>query len=593
VRQLTVRHITPVALFLFAYMGVSLLGPSGFALTAISDIAGTTLWLIAIAAMSWAAFSNQGRTRWFWILLAASATLVCANLGAWLYYDVAIAKPVPDPFWADIPLFLQPVPIMAAAAMRPGTSQRGQKFRLSTLNFLILLLWWVYIYALLVFPNEYVVPNKTFFDSYYNFLFVVEFEALLAILGGLAVVTQGIWRRIYWELFGAGALYLVAFTLLNAALIRGDYYGGSLYDVPAYASICWFIVIALRSRTLPREQVVAIEPQRLRDLSGTFAALAVLSMPVIGLAELFLNPQARQLLVFRISVTLAGILAVAVCVFLRQRLLSREMELLLHESKQNLEQLKKAQTHLVQKERLAGIGQLVAGVAHELNNPLTAVMGYSDLLTEEATDNARKRLEKLGTEVRRMKRILENLASFAQPRGGKRTWIDTEKLVRDCLLLFEYQFRKCGATVHLNFAPDVPRIVGNEGELKQVFVNLFTNCARALEQAQEKIVHIEARLQEGKVVLRVSDSGPGFVDLDRAFDPFYTTMPVGQGTGLGLSVCYGTIQEHDGRIFAQNLHPTGAAVTIELPANTRNGYGELQKDFLDAPDSHYASKARL
>ena len=177
-RRLTAGQISAVGIFLAAYAGVSLLGHSGFRLTAISDIAGTMLWLIAIGAMLWAAFSNQGRTRWFWMLLAASAALVCTNLGAWLYYDVVKAKAVPDPFWADIPLFLQPVPVMAAAAMRPGSSQRGQKFHLSTLNFLILLLWWMYIYVLLVFPNEYVLPNKTFFDSYYNFLFVLEFEAL-------------------------------------------------------------------------------------------------------------------------------------------------------------------------------------------------------------------------------------------------------------------------------------------------------------------------------------------------------------------------------------------------------------------------------
>jgi signal transduction histidine kinase len=578
-KRLSVAHITAFAAFLLAYTSISLLGSSGFALTAISDICGTALWLVAIGATLWAAFTNQGRTRWFWMLLAASAALVCTNLGAWLYYDVIRAKAVPDPFWADIPLFLQPVPIMAAAAMRPGTIQRGQKFHLSTLNFLILQLWWMYIYVLLIFPNEYVVPNKNFFDSYYNFIFVLEFEALLAILGGLAVVTQGIWRRIYWELFGAGALYLIAFTLLNAALIRGDYYGGSLYDVPAYASICWFILIAVRCTALRREQVVAIETERRRDLSGALAALAVVSIPVIGLAELFLNPQAPKLLFFRISATLVGILLVAVCVFLRQRVLSGEMELLLLESKENLERLKKAQTHLVQKERLAGIGQLVSGVAHELNNPLTAVMGYSDLLTEEAEGATRKRLEKLGNEVRRIKRILDNLASFAKPRGGKRTLIDMEKLVRDCLLLFEYQFRKCGATVELDFAPGVPRIAGNEGELKQVFVNLFSNCVRAVEQAPQKTVRIEAHREAEKLIVRVSDSGPGFVDLDRAFDPFYTTMPVGQGTGLGLSICYGTIQEHEGKIYAHNLQPAGAAVIIELPANRKADYTQLEKAF--------------
>ena len=576
-KRLAVGQIIAVTAFLLMYSAVSLLGRTGFVLTAISDLTGTALWLIAIATMLWAAFSNQGRTRWFWILLAAGAAMVCVNLGAWFYCEVVKARPVPDPFWADIPLFLQPVPMMAAAAMRPGSTQQGQKFHLATLSFLILLLWWVYIYVFLIYPNEYILPNRGSFEGYYNFIFILEFEALLAILGGLALVTQGGWRRIYWELFFASALYLVAFVQLNAAVMRGDYYGGSFYDIPSYASICWFILIALRSRTVPREQLAREERDHRRDVPGILAALAVLSLPVVELCELFLDPQANQLLSFRISVTLIGILLVAICVFFRQMLLAREMKVLLLNSKQNLERLKKAQTQLVQKERLAGIGQLVAGVAHELNNPLTAVMGYSDLLMDEAVGTPRHRLERLGTEVRRIKRILDNLRSFAQTQHGKRCLMDTAGLVRDSLMLSEYQLRSCGATVQLNLAPNIPRILGNEGQLKQVFVSLFTNCAYALEQAHEKKILVEGYLQDEKVIVRISDSGPGFADLDRAFDPFYTTMPVGQGTGLGLSICYGIIREHDGNIYIQNLQPNGAAVMVELPAKTKIDYGQLDK----------------
>ena len=119
----------------------------------------------------------------------------------------------------------------------------------------------------------------------------------------------------------------------------------------------------------------------------------------------------------------------------------------------------------------------------------------------------------------------------------------------------------------MNFASNLPRIPINEGQFKQVFVNLFTNAAQAVEQAPQKKIVVEGNLEAKKIVVRFSDTGPGFSDLDRVFDPFYTTKPVGQGTGLGLSMCYGTVKEHNGRIYAQNLHPHGAAVTIELPAS--------------------------
>jgi signal transduction histidine kinase len=552
---------------LVSYAIVSLVSRPGFFLSAVSDITAVTLWLVTVAAMLWAAFSNQGRTRWFWILLATGAAMVGCNFSAWLYYEVILRQPPPEPFWADIPLFLQPVPMMAAAAMRPGSKQQEQKFHLSTLNFLILLLWWIYIYMFLVYPNEYILPNKTSFNSYYYVLFVLEFAVLLSVLGGMAVVAQGAWRKIYWHLFFAGSLYLISYQWLNAALQREEYYSGSLYDVPDYAPIIWLILIALSARNVPSEELAGNERTLTTDVPGYLAVLAVLSMPVIGLCELFLDPQATQLRPYRTLVTLIGVLLVGVCVFLRQILLAREMARLLSDSKQNLERLQRAQSQLVQKERLAGVGQLVAGVAHELNNPLTAVMGYSDLLIDQAAEGAsRQKLERLGTEARRMKRIIDNLISFARPQHEGRRLVDLGVIARESLMLCEYQLRNNGINVEMNFAPDLPRIALNEGQFKQVFVNLLSNSAHALEQAQEKKILVEGRLEGPKVIIRFTDSGPGFNDVSRAFDPFYTTRPVGQGTGLGLSICYGTVREHAGDIHVRNLQPNGAVVTIELPA---------------------------
>jgi signal transduction histidine kinase len=552
---------------LLLYTIVSLVGRPGFSLTAFSDITGTALWLVAIAVMLWAALSNQGRTRWFWILLAASAGMVGSNLGAWLYHEVIVGRPPPDQFWADIPLFLQPVPIMAAAAMRPGSRQREQKFHLTTLNFLILLLWWVCLYMFLVYPNEYILPNKVAFNSYYYALFILEFSVLLAVLGSMALVAQGAWREIYWHLFLASSLYLLGYQWLNAALERNEYYSGSFYDVPNYASICWFILIAVCARNVPSEPLTGGEREPAAKMPGFLAALAVLSLPVMGLCELFLDPNGSQLRPYRVSVTLTGILLMGVCVFLRQMLLTREMARLLLDSEENLERLQRAQSQLMQKERLAGVGGLVAGVAHELNNPLTAVIGYSDLLLEQATHGAsRQKLEKLGAEARRIKRIIDNLLSFARPQHEGRSLTDIAVVARESLMLCEHQLRSRGINVEMNFADNLPRIALNDGQFKRVFVNLFSNSANALEHAQEKKILVEGYLVGQKVVVRFSDSGPGFTDVTRAFDPFYTTRPVGQGTGLGLSICYGTVKEHNSDIYVQNLQPNGAAVIIELPA---------------------------
>src|SRR5271157_433845 len=565
-KRLAPWQLAAVVGFLLLYTIVSLVGRPGFALTSFSDITGTVLWLVATAVMLWAAWSNQGRTRWFWILLAASAVMVGCNLGAWLYYEVFAGREPPDPFWADIPIFLQPVPMMAAAAMRPGSRQREQKFYLTTLNFLILLLWWVCVYMFLVYPNEYILPNKVIFNSYYYSLYVLEFSVLLGVLGSMALVAQGAWRKIYWQLFSACALYLLAYQWLNAALERDEYFSGSYYDVPNYAAICGFILIAVRARNVPSEPLTEGEREHAADVPGYLAALAVLSLPVMGLCELFLDPNGSALRPYRVSVTLAGILLMGVFVFLRQLLLNREMGKLLIESRENFERLQRAQSQLMQKERLAGVGQLVTGVAHELNNPLTAVIGFSDLLIEQAADSmSRQKLERLGAEARRIKRIIDNLLSFARPQSAGRRLLDISEVVRESLMLCEHQLRSTGIQVELNFARDLPRITRSEGQFKRVFVNLFSNSANALEQAQEKKILVEGRREGEKVIVRFSDSGPGFTDVSCVFDPFYTTRPVGQGTGLGLSICYGTVKEHNGNIYAQNLQPNGAALTIELP----------------------------
>ena len=567
-KRLTYWQIGIVAAFLSIYTVVSLTVPRGPKLSAFSDIAATTLWVIAVVVMVRAALSNAGRTRWFWFLMAFGAAMVGTNLAAWFFYEVIAGREPPNPFWADIPLFLQPVPMMAAAALRPGSRQREQKFYLSTLNFLILLMWWIYIYMFLMYPNEFIVRNEATFSLYYYSLFVLEFGVMMAAFGGMAMVTEGAWRKIYWHLFSASALYLLAYQWLNAALGRDEYYSGSIYDVPNDAAICWFILIAVSARNVPSEQLGGVYEKREADVSGYLAVLAVLSLPVIELCEFFLAPQASPLRPYRITVTLVGILLLGICVFLRQILLAREMQRLLHESTKNLEQLQRAQGELIQKERLAGIGQLVSGVAHELNNPLTAVMGYSDLLREKADEaGARQKLERLGSEARRMKKIIDNLISFARPpqQEGRRP-LDIATVVRDSLMLCEYQWKSLGITFELHFAPDLPRIPINEGQFKQVFVNLFSNAAQAVAQSREKRILVEGTAEEGKVVVRFSDSGPGFNDLTRAFDPFYTTRPIGQGTGLGLSMCYGTVKEHNGNIYVRNLEPSGASVTIELPA---------------------------
>ena len=224
------------------------------------------------------------------------------------------------------------------------------------------------------------------------------------------------------------------------------------------------------------------------------------------------------------------------------------------------------QRELVRSEKLSGMGQLVAGMAHELNNPLTAVLGYSEILLETATDQAvRNNVSVIQRESMRMKRIIENLVRFAKRDRAESRLLSMNSALQETLKLWTYQARSRGVQLEVDIAKDLPMIRFDENQLKQVFLNLLGNAFEAVDGADERHVTIECKQQEGFVVLTVCDSGPGFQDPERIFDPFFSTKGVGKGPGLGLSVCYGIVKQHGGEIRAHNLSPHGACITIELP----------------------------
>ena len=221
---------------------------------------------------------------------------------------------------------------------------------------------------------------------------------------------------------------------------------------------------------------------------------------------------------------------------------------------------------LVRAEKLAALGQLVAGVAHELNNPLTGIIGYSELLAEEVQgEKVVKRLQKLGHEAHRMKRIVDGLLRFARQSNPAARAADFEAALRDVIQLREYHLRKLGIAVQSDVDSQLPPIAIGEDELKQVLLNLLNNSIDAVEDSVQRSIQIRASRHQNTVVIQFEDSGPGFADLNRAFDPFFTTKPVGKGTGLGLSICYGIAQECGGEIVLSNKQPYGASVVIELP----------------------------
>jgi PAS domain S-box-containing protein len=247
---------------------------------------------------------------------------------------------------------------------------------------------------------------------------------------------------------------------------------------------------------------------------------------------------------------------------------SIEKMLLLDETREAYENLRRTQEQLLQSEKMAAIGQLISGVAHELNNPLTAILGYSQLLasSEHVTERGADYVEKLHKQARRTHRIVNNLLSFARQQKPERLPVRINQVVEDTISLREYDLRVNNIQIHREFHRDLPLTGADAHQLQQVFLNILNNAVDAiLERSDRGDIWVRTGNDQGRIVAEFVDSGPGIQDTHRVFDPFYTTKAVGKGTGLGLSICYGIVTEHGGEISVQNIPGRGAAVTVSLP----------------------------
>ena len=261
----------------------------------------------------------------------------------------------------------------------------------------------------------------------------------------------------------------------------------------------------------------------------------------------------------------------------RMRAMSDELAAANRRSMAAIVQLKTTQAQLVQAEKLSAIGQLVAGVAHELNNPLTSVIGYAQLLEEEVRSGASQDTEALTSDLRRIAdeseraaRIVRNLLAFARRQAAEREPHDLSDLFARTVALREYALRTMGIEVAKEFASDLPHAVVDASQVQQALLNLILNAEQAMRGRDVRRLRVGARFDEaaGAIELFASDTGHGIdkANMTRIFDPFFTTRDVGEGTGLGLSICYGIVRDHGGQIVVRSAVQEGTTFSILLPA---------------------------
>ncbi len=249
--------------------------------------------------------------------------------------------------------------------------------------------------------------------------------------------------------------------------------------------------------------------------------------------------------------------------------LYQELEAKIHEVEKRYRRLEESKDKLLQFEKMASIGRLAAGIAHEINNPLTAVIGYTQLLKDYGglQGEAAHYLQVVAEESERCSKITQSLLAFARRRKIELKSVQPSQVLEEALGLVAYEIRKGDIQVEKKILSQCPVLQADADQLKEVFVHILSNACHALEeiQAPRKIM-IEASIENASLRISFANNGPPFQEdhLDKIFDPFFTTKEIGRGMGLGLSLCYGILQQHGGRIFAHNRPQGGVAFVIEL-----------------------------
>jgi signal transduction histidine kinase len=540
-------------------------------------VLGDGIQIALIAAATILAFQNFQRghshVRGFWLFVTLGCFMWLASLCLWSTYEIVLRRTVPDIPVADILLFLKLVPLTTALALQPhrGHDSRFRAFGL--LDVSILILYSLYLYAFSVFAYRLVPGGIDLYSFHFNVADAVG-NQIFALVAAVALFrAHGPWRGLYRVYFLAAALYCVASVIANAAIDRGVYYTGSLYDVPLTASLAAVVCMIWIGRSVPQDApAFSAEsgehepPRRLAFLSSHLAMLVTLSTPVIGIWLLSRGFSASRIFVFRLEITLLTIFLLTLLLSIKQLLLTTTLIGTLQRLSDTYSSISRFMDQLTQNEKLASLGELVAQVAKQIKNAMAVIRELVFRVTS-APDTEPPILSmagKIGQYAQRTDDVVENMLRFAQETPLQLAPVEVRSLIESALHLSRIaKFPHIFVSMEQDGA--TPLVQGDSSQLLHVFLQIISNAIDALEEAGGGGLRISLRPSDRRLRIEFADSGSGISEPERVFEPFYTTKPVGKGTGLGLSTCYGILQQHGGEIFCGNRANGGALFTVVIP----------------------------
>ncbi|HWC15984.1 MAG TPA: histidine kinase dimerization/phospho-acceptor domain-containing protein, partial [Terriglobales bacterium] len=474
--QFVSRHPWLTALVALAAVQIASSGTlKGQTLAAFADVLQFTIMVAMIVGTLINIRPSRGSARIFWILMTISALMWTGDYATWVYYEVIrrVHMPVPQP--GDTLLILHVIPIMMALAMLPHRVLKSGGSISSNLGFPLIACWWTYLYFQFVFVWQYLSFDAGSFHQNFNLLYHAELATSIVALFYLAQQSRDAWHEIYNHYLIAFLIYAPSSAIINILIQQDLYSSGGLWDLPLTVSIAYLAWIGFRAHKLqpePERSNSDLQPRlAIPEWAATVAATSIPAIALFSFERLHDPPGVRH---FRIALSFASMLVIGILIFTRQQFLNRRLAVLLTDSQRAYDNLERLQSQVMQTEKLASIGRLVSGAAHELNNPLTAILGYSELISSDQEVPAAPRgfAEKIAQQARRTKNLVSNLLSFARQTPPQKRLTDLNSLVNNaCQLRLASMPTKLSLVRDLQ--SDLPLVLGDDNHLLQVFLHVL------------------------------------------------------------------------------------------------------------------------
>ncbi|MGB8752658.1 MAG: GGDEF domain-containing protein, partial [Candidatus Sulfotelmatobacter sp.] len=391
---------------------VSMLVPRSAGLTAFGDLTQSGLLLFAMLSILSNLRTSYKKAKLFWALMALGCGMWLCTQILWTYFEVFLRQEVPNPFVGDVVLFLHVVPMMAALVVQPHVQRKDHSLQLVSLDFFLLLTWWLYLYLFIVIPWQYVSPNEALYGHSFDVLYACEQIVLLAGVGLVWKRSHGSWRLIYRQLFIAALFYSVGSILAGVAIDYHRYYTGSLYDIPLVAAMAWFAAVGLVARGLSSDQPTEQERRHSHSMwTARLAMIAVFSTPLMVAWAEFGGGAPPRVRAYRLFLTVAAMVVMGALVFVKQHCMDRELLHLLQLSRQNLDETCKLKDELESKEQSLRWHSLELQRKNlelqeiSFTDPLTGVWNrryLEEILTAEAGQVLRNYERARGSDIRKL-----------------------------------------------------------------------------------------------------------------------------------------------------------------------------------------------